>query len=215
MKQLSFTMDDEVYDVEIIKKMTTKNTYIRVRDDLTIYVTTNSFVSEREIIKLLNKSKSAIRRMIESKKQKEIFENSFYFLGKKYDIVYIDEDALRFNGDIVYLGRNFNVDKWYRKEALKIFTERFEYNYQRFSRKIPHPSLTIRKMKTRWGVCNTKDVKITLNLDLLKKDMICLDYVINHELAHLIEANHSSRFWKIVEENFPKYKEIRKKLNNY
>ena len=50
------------------------------------------------------------------------------------------------------------------------------------------------------------------NLELIKKDSICLDYVIVHELSHLIHGNHSKDFWRLVEENFPKYKEVRKMM---
>jgi predicted metal-dependent hydrolase len=70
----------------------------------------------------------------------------------------------------------------------------------------------IRNMKTRWGVCNVKTHKVTLNLELIKKDLIYLDYVIVHELSHLLHANHSKAFWQCVEDNFKDYKKIRKEL---
>lgn len=210
-----FKIDNELYDVEIVKKITTKNTYIRVKDDLTIYVTTNTFVPDREIEKLLKKSTEAITKMINAKKKKEEYENNFYFLGKKYDIVYTSDGNITLGNDKVFLDKRIDLEKWYKKEASRIFKERLDFNYQKFSRKIPYPSLTIRKMKTRWGVCNTKDYKVTLNLELIKKDISCLDYVINHELSHLIHANHSSSFWEVVAENYPKYKEIRKLLKDY
>lgn len=210
-----FKIRDELYEVEIVKKLSTRNTYIRVKDDFTIYVTTNLLVSDREIEKLLKKSESSIIKMIEAKKKKEEFTNNFYFLGKKYDIVYTNDGMVTLGNDKVYIDRGVDLDKWYKKEASRLFKERFDYNYQKFSRRIPYPKLVIRKMKTRWGVCNTKDIKVTLNLELIKKDIDCLDYVINHELSHLIEANHSKRFWKVVEENYPKYREIRKVLKDY
>lgn len=210
-----FKIQDELYDVEIVKKFSTRNTYIRVKDDLTIYVTTNTFVSDREIEKLLKKSETAIEKMINTKKKKEEYDNNFYFLGKKYDIVYTNDGSITLGNGKVFLDKRIDLDKWYKKEATRIFKERFDYNYSKFSRKIPYPSLTIRKMKTRWGVCNTRDYKVTLNLELIKKDISCLDYVINHELAHLIHANHSKYFWEVVEENYPRYKETRKVLKDY
>ena len=210
-----FKIQDELYDVEIVKKLSTRNTYIRVKDDLTIYVTTNTFVPDREIEKLLKKSEKAIEKMIYTKRKKEEYDNNFYFLGKKYDIVYTNDGTIFLGSDKVFLDKRIDIEKWYKKEASRIFKERFDYNYQKFSRKIPYPSLMIRKMKTRWGVCNTRDYKVTLNLELIKKDINCLDYVINHELAHLIHANHSKNFWEVVEENYPKYKETRKILKDY
>ena len=70
-------------------------------------------------------------------------------------------------------------------------------------------------MKSRWGVCNVKEKIVTLNLELMKKKIECLDYVIVHELSHLVEANHSARFWKVVEANYPNYKEVRKQMKDY
>ena len=70
-------------------------------------------------------------------------------------------------------------------------------------------------MKTRWGVCNVKTKRVTLNLSLIKKEVKYLDYVIIHELSHLIHANHSKDFWNLVSLLEPNYKKLRKELNSY
>jgi predicted metal-dependent hydrolase len=67
-------------------------------------------------------------------------------------------------------------------------------------------------MKTRWGVCNIKDKVITLNTELLKKDMSLIDYVIVHEISHLYHPNHSKNFWNLVSTHYPYYKVARKML---
>ena len=72
-------------------------------------------------------------------------------------------------------------------------------------------SITVRKMKN-WGNCK-KDGRITLNLNLAKKDEECLEYVMIHELCHLIEFNHGKEFKKLMDEFCPKWKEIKKRLN--
>ena len=84
--------------------------------------------------------------------------------------------------------------------------------YQLFEEKIPIPTLKIRKMTSRWGVCNTKTHHITLNLELIHLNIEYLDYVIVHELSHLIEPNHSRAFWNIVSKYYPNYKQIRKEM---
>ena len=66
-------------------------------------------------------------------------------------------------------------------------------------------------MKTRWGVCSKKGY-ITLNANLIKYDIKALDYVIIHELSHYVHFNHSKEFWKLVEKNYPNYKECKKIL---
>ena len=201
---------DKIYNVEIVKKKTTKNTYIRVKEDLTIYVTTNSLVSDKKIAKLLEESTSSIIRMICHQEKKNINKSYFCYLGKKYDIVYTNNNDIALGESKAFIPHDFDIDKWYKKEASVLFLERLKYNYNIYNRKIPYPSLTIRKMKSRWGVCNTKLKRVTLNLELIKKDIRCLDYVIMHELSHFIYQDHSKSFWALVEENFPKCKEIRK-----
>ena len=73
-------------------------------------------------------------------------------------------------------------------------------------------SLKFRKMRTRWGVCNTSKKQITLNTELLKKEIDLIDYVIIHELCHFYESNHSKNFWNLVGQAYPNYKEARKRL---
>ena len=70
-------------------------------------------------------------------------------------------------------------------------------------------------MKTRWGVCNTRTKRVTLNLELIKKDIKYLDYVVAHELSHLVYPNHSKDFWALVELVIPNYKELRKEMREY
>ena len=139
----------------------------------------------------------------------------YIYLGKKYDPVYVEYCDISFGEEKVFLNKNLDIDKWYKKQAKDIFKNHLDLNYNNFSRNIPYPSLRIRKMTTRWGVCNVKDKSVTLNLELMKRDLKYLDYVIIHELSHLIEANHSDKFWKIVEENCPDYKKIRKEMKYF
>ena len=67
-------------------------------------------------------------------------------------------------------------------------------------------------MKTRWGVCNRKNITVTLNLELIKYDLNKVDYVIVHELSHFVHFNHSKNFWNTVSKYCPKYKQIKKEL---
>ena len=208
---MKYTIDNITYDVLINRKRRNKGTYIRIKDENTIYVTTNYLVPNFEIKRLIKKNEQAILKMINIKAKENKWNNNFYYLGKQYEVINTNNNKIEFIDDKVYLGK-IDIDSFYRKEAKKLYQERLDYWYNSFSRKIPKPKLFIRKMKTRWGVCNTKDIKITLNLELMKHSIDCLDYVINHELSHLVYANHSKDFWNLVEENYPNYKEIRKKM---
>ena len=208
-------VDDQLYNVVIDKKRSNKNTYIRVKEDLRIYVTTNYYTKDEYIATLLKENLSSIKRMINKQIKRKTASENFYYLGKKYDIVYTNGQDLILGNDRVFMPRDMDLDKWYKKQASTIFLERLNYNYNHYTKKIPYPSLTIRKMTSRWGVCNTKLKRVTLNLELIKKDPICLDYVIMHELTHFIYPNHSKKFWDLVEENCKDCKMIRKIMKEY
>ena len=212
---MKLQIDDTIYPVEIERKKSNKTTYIRVKKDMTIQVTTNFFTSDKAITKLIEENSNKIKKMINTQEIKNENNTGFFYLGKKYDIVYVEYCDISLGENKVFLNRKIDLDKWYKKEAMKIYKEHLDQIYHRFSRKIPYPSLKIRKMTTRWGVCNVKTKTITLNLELIKREVKYLDYVIVHELSHLIYANHSSKFWDLVEENMPEYKKYRKEMKEF
>lgn len=206
---------EQQYNIVIERKQKNKNTYLRIKDDLSIYVTTNYRTTEREIEQMIQKNQKQITKMIERQHKKNEQKQKFYFLGKKYDVVYSDQEGIVLGDTKVFCNRQADLDKWYRKQAQDIFLEHLNKQYEQFSEKIPYPSLRIRKMTTRWGVCNTKTKIITLNLELIKQETKYLDYVIVHELSHLVHPNHSSKFWGIVQKNCPTYQKIRKEMKEY
>lgn len=212
---MKLQIEDKVYPIEIKRKKTNKNTYIRVKKDMTIQVTTNFFTSEKAITKLIEENADKIKKMLEHQEVKNENNTGFFYLGKKYDIVYVEYCDISLGENKVFLNKKIDIDKWYKKQAKIIFKDHLDQIYHRFSRKIPYPDLKIRKMTTRWGVCNVKSKTITLNLELIKRDVKYLDYVIVHELSHLIHANHSSKFWDLVAENMPDYKKYRKEMKDF
>ncbi len=138
-----------------------------------------------------------------------------------------------------YLGREITYDsfpKLYEKiEHEKLFDETkiiSEKKYDNFLKKtgkeylaerinslantygLKFNELRVRKLVSRWGSCTSKKV-ITLNYKLMKCDAILIDYVIIHELFHLVEMNHSVKFWNLVKKVYPNYKELKLRLRNY
>ncbi len=212
---MQIEIDNMMYDVIITKKVGTKNTYFRVKNDLKLYVSTNAFVSDRQVKKMIEENIDSISTMFAKQQKKKENNEGFYYLGKKYEIVSVIGKDITLGEQRVFVGKNANIEKWYQKQAKVLFQERLDYWYSVFDRKIPYPSLTIRKMTSRWGVCNSKLKKVTLNLELMKRDISCLDYVIVHELSHFKEMNHSDKFWKVVEANYPNYKRVRKIMKDY
>ena len=72
----------------------------------------------------------------------------------------------------------------------------------------------VKRMKTRWGSCNIKARRIWLNLELVKKERICLEYVLVHEMVHLLERYHTNRFRELMDRFMPDWRLRRDKLNN-
>ena len=74
---------------------------------------------------------------------------------------------------------------------------------------------TIKKMKTRWGSCNVKSHHLNFNLLLAKVPSECAEYVVVHELTHLLEPSHNARFWSLMEYYLPESKKLRKQLAGF
>ncbi len=75
-------------------------------------------------------------------------------------------------------------------------------------------SFTFRHMKTRWGTCNTRSHRITFNLELARQPVSALEYVVAHELAHLRVAGHNKRFYALLDDVMPDWKERKRVLNH-
>ena len=163
-------IEDKVIKVIITRKKN-KNTYLRIKDDLNIYVTTNYFIKEKDILKLIDDNMPQIIKMLNRMERKKKQEENFYYLGRKYDLIYYNQKDIIVGSEKMFIPHNFNLDKWILKEAKRIFQVELDYIYNLFPKTIPYPSLTIRKMKTRFGVCNVKTNRVTLNLELIYKDI--------------------------------------------
>jgi len=104
------------------------------------------------------------------------------------------------------------VMAWYYQQAIACFKQRITVYAQKLN--VRHPPFRLSRAKTRWGSCNTRGV-IHLNWRLIQMPLHLVDYVVAHELSHLIEMNHSPAFWKRVESAYPNYLMARKELKGY
>ena len=108
----------------------------------------------------------------------------------------------------------FNI--WWRDTAIKLYTTEMKslYNKIFLKHKVKEPKIVVRKMKTLWGSCSPAKSKIALNEYLLKADLRCIQYVILHELTHLIYPNHSKQFYNFLTIYMPDWAERKKRLDN-
>jgi len=197
--------------LEIIRK-NNKNIYFRIKEDGILYVTANRFVSQNEILRIIKENEKSLVRMYEKVNVKIENNKQFHYLGEEYTVCY-NEDVKKpmITDKMIYVKDDKMFDKWYKNECIKVFNDRIEYWMPEFL-DIPEFSLKIRKMSSRWGVNNVTKRIITLNSELLKRDVSLIDYVVVHELCHFYEGNHSSRFWNQVALRYPDYKLARKRL---
>lgn len=207
---MSFEYNDTSYEVVVLKKKN-KNAYIRVKENI-IEVIVPIYYTDKMINSLISDNKEGIFRMLKKASKFEQMNEGFWYLGNRYDVIETPLYNLEFSNNKLYVKNMDELNKFIKKEAKVLFQERLDYWYSIFEENIPVPILRIRKMKTRWGVCNRKSNTVTLNLELMKYTIDKLDYVVIHELSHFIHFNHSESFWKLVSKYCPNYKNIRKEL---
>jgi len=103
------------------------------------------------------------------------------------------------------------LDEWYRKTLTEIVpTVIAQYEE---SMKVNVVEFAIKKMKTKWGTCNIEAKRIWLNLELAKKPRECIEYVVVHEMTHLLERHHNEEFIAYLSKFFPKFGFYREMLN--
>ena len=209
---MTYNIDGINYEV-IVNKKNNKNIYIRVKDDLRIYITCNYFTTNKIIDRLLIDNEDFIRKGIERVKSKVKDNNKLCYLGNSYDIIIKDDiSSVEISDGCIFTKNIEELNKWYKDEIINIFDERYVIVFNRFKENIKSPILKIRNMKSRWGVYNRKNHTITLNSKLIEFDTEKIDYVIIHELSHIIHFDHSKEFWNLVSKYCPNYKEIRKEM---
>ena len=209
---MKYVLDNIEYDVVIVRK-NNKNLYIRVKQDLKIHVSCNYFTTNNMIKKVLDKNNDSLRKMINTIEKSKEKSNKLFYLGKGYDIIYNENvKDTKIVEDTIITKSEKTLDKWYKNEIINVFDERYVYLFNQFKENIKSPILKIRDMKTRWGVYNRLRHTITLNSRLIEYDIEKIDYVIIHELSHIIHFNHSKNFWNLVSKYCKNYKEIRKEM---
>jgi predicted metal-dependent hydrolase len=103
------------------------------------------------------------------------------------------------------------IRRWQRREAEKLFPVRLAFCHEAMKElHLPFPEMRIRRMRSRWGSCSSRGA-ITLNLELMRMPLDCIDYVVTHELCHLVEFHHGPAFYALQERFMPDW-QARKRL---
>jgi len=150
---------------------------------------------------------------------------SHYFQGRRYRLRVVKVEGaakvIRRNNSTIELHvrsemsaeqRQRILQRWYRQHLRSLIPALLE-KWQTILG-VRASEFGIKKMKTKWGTCNIEARRIWVNLELAKKPLACLEYIIVHELAHFLERNHTERFAAIMDKHLPNWRMSRKELNS-
>ncbi|MES2681327.1 MAG: SprT family zinc-dependent metalloprotease [Bacteroidota bacterium] len=212
------------------------------RKSLGITVTPNLDV---KVVAPYNSSIKKIKEKIENKarwivRQKEYFGEflpktpareyvngeTHLYAGRQYrlKIIASRKNSVKLNGGSLVVStskkedRNYTkllLDQWYREHAIRLFEWRITQNLSKFSKfKLDFPKLVVRRMEKRWGSC-TPGKKIILNPEIIKAPVKCIDYVVIHELCHLVHHNHSPEFYTLQNKIMPDNEKWKNRLEQF
>lgn len=177
-------------------------------------------------INWIKKKQQQYRQQERQTKRNFISGETHYFKGRPY--------LLRINyhkakPKIIIRSKKY-IDLCVKKSSTQEYKQKAIFNWYREELKKQIPKLLskwekktgievrewrIRRMKTKWGTCNRKEKRVWLNLELAKKPQSCVEYILLHEMVHILEKNHTETFIKIMNEFMPKWKFYREELNRF
>lgn len=148
---------------------------------------------------------------------------SHYYMGKRYLMKVIEHNAapkviLKHSAVELYVRpgasaekKRVVLDEWYRQKLKEIVPAYITYWKKKM--RLENIEYAIKKMKTKWGTCNKEAKRIWLNLELAKKPKECIEYIIVHEMVHLLERHHNERFIAYIDNYLPKWRFYKEELN--
>ena len=172
----------------------------------------------------IRRKQAEFQRQERQSQREFVSGESHYFGGRRYRLLVVEYDGqhriripnrttmeLRVRPGTGREKREEILERWYRQELrgqIPALLEKWEPNLG-----VQASEFRIKKMKTRWGTCNSEAGRIWLNLELAKKPPVCTEYIVVHELTHLIERSHNQRFRDLMDHSLPQWHLYRDQLN--
>lgn len=174
----------------------------------------------------INKQIEKFKSQPRESKREYMTGESHYFQGKRYLLHVVESEGrakieirnkkyldLHISKDASSAERERVLTEWYRKELKKQVPVLFE-KWEKIMG-VKANEWRVKYMKTKWGTCNSQAKRIWLNLELAKKPLRCLEYIIVHELAHLLERSHNERFVAYMDKFMPEWRVRKEELNKF
>ena len=224
--QSVITVDDLIVTIKYRRKM--KNIYLKVEKNADVVVSAPPRTPNYIIKKLVQENIDEIKlRRTNILKNGHTFKNyvtgeKHYVFGKELTLevrlgdknkVSIFNDKLILSVKDKYQDREQIVTRELRKVVYNKCLE-FLNKYEKLMN-VHAEQLRIKKMKTRWGTCNIEAKRIWINYELVKYPVECLEHTIVHELTHLLETNHTPRFYTLLGKYYPNYRENDKLIKEF
>ncbi|KAF3978444.1 MAG: M48 family metallopeptidase [Methylococcales symbiont of Iophon sp. n. MRB-2018] len=215
--------------ISIIRK-DIKNINLRVKPTGEVMMSVPRKTTDSHIQYVLNKRSDWIKAKLSfyteapKKIEKEyVSGENCRFLGRNYRLKVIEssEESVKLKGGYLYLSIKDKGDfkkkerllkEWYLQKAKNHINKALAKYQPIVKREVK--KVRIRKMQTRWGSCNPVKSYINLNSELIKAPTKCIEYVVLHELTHLIYPNHSKYFYNYLSVHIPNWKEIKNILES-
>ena len=172
----------------------------------------------------IKKQRDQLRRADRQSAREMVDGESHYAWGRRYRLRVVEDGARRkvtFKGGTrlelhVPAGagldaRRRRLTAWYREE-LKARVPKIIEKWAPIV-DVAAPTWGVKRMKTKWGTCNVEQRRIWVNLELVKKSPNCLEYIVVHEIVHLLERNHTDRFAELMDQFMPSWRTVRDELN--
>ncbi len=180
--------------------------------------------SERQIFQFLEQKNSWIQEQHQLIRSRFTAENTLLqtgttvpFMGRNYLLIIEDQNGrpeIKVNEELIHCYTQAGssqekiqaiIDNWYRCQMASLLPDLIQHWEKIVGVQVYEWG--IKKMKTRWGSCNTRAARIWLNLNLIKKPQECLEYVLVHELVHLHEPSHNQRFYRLMSQFMPQWRD--------
>ncbi len=229
--QISFTIKLEDTDVEVIQKKI-KNLNLRVSPpEGKVRISAPLHMSQEKISKFavakldwIRKQQQRILNKVRPISDQYLNNETHFFGGNSYPLRIIETNKSPFvelinNEILLNIQAEADTEKkrsilneWYQQQLLQLIPPLI--NKWEIILNVSVENFYIRRMKTRWGSCTPKTRRIRFNLELAKKSTQCLEYIVVHELVHLLEASHNNRFKALMNQFYPDWKLYRKELHS-
>ena len=224
--QRVITVDDLIVTIKYRRKM--KNIYLKVEKNADVVVSAPPRTPNYIIKKLVQENIDEIKlRRTNILKNGHTVKNyvtgeKHYVFGKELTLevrlgdrnkVTLSNDKLILSVKDKYQDREQIVTRELRKVVYNKCLE-FLNKYEKLMN-VHVEQLRIKKMKTRWGTCNIEAKRIWINYELVKYPIECLEHTIVHELTHLLETNHTPRFYTLLGKYYPNYRENDKLIKEF